>query len=134
MITVIPMADPPAVLPRGDVVITLQDYGFRFSRPLTPGHHRIAVTNQGKQPHELILSRLAPGKSTADFVRWIERQGGPPPVEPYGGVTDIAPGTTVLLEVDLDPGRYSLLCRVRDAADGQPHDRHGMTADIVVRN
>lgn len=133
MLTVIPTADPPARVPRGDVTITLLDYGFKFSRPLTPGHHRITVTNQGKQPHELILSRLAAGKSSADFVQWIEQQAGPPPVEPYGGVTDISPGATVLLEVDLAPGRYSVVCRVRDAGDGQPHDRHGMTADFVVK-
>ena len=109
------------------------DYGFRLSRPLTAGHHRITVTNEGTQAHELILSRLAAGKRSADFVRWIERHEGPPPVEPYGGVTDIAAGATVMFEVDLTPGRYSFLCRVRDARDGQPHDRRGMTADIVVR-
>jgi uncharacterized cupredoxin-like copper-binding protein len=133
-LTVVTAPGTAARMPRGDVTVTLLDYGFKFTRPLTAGHHRITVTNEGKQPHELILSRLAPGKNTADFVHWIERQDGPPPVEPYGGVTDIAPGETVLLDVDIQPGRYSVLCRVRDAADGKPHDRHGMTADIVVRS
>jgi len=35
--------------------------------------------------------------------------------------------------VDLAPGTYSLLCRVRDKGDGKPHDVHGMSRDIVVR-
>jgi hypothetical protein len=131
-LTVVAASGPKAAMPRGDVTVTLLDYGFKFSHPLTAGHHRIAVRNDGKQAHELILSRLADGKTTADFVRWIELQNGPPPVEPYGGVTDISAGETVLIDVDLEPGRYSALCRVRDSRDNLPHDRHGMTADIVV--
>jgi len=120
-------------LPPPDVAITLDDYAFRLSRPLTRGYHRIAITNRGRQAHELILSRLAAGKSGHDFVHWIELQDGPPPVEPWGGTTDLAPGRTIVLDVNLEPGRYSLLCRVRDTGDGLPHDRHGMMTEVEVR-
>lgn len=131
--TVVRSRTATRVLPRGDVTITLQEYGFTLSRPLTHGRHAVTVTNAGRQAHELILSRLAPGKTSRDFVRWIETQNGPPPIVPMGGVSDISPGGTVLFDVDLVPGRYSLLCRVRDEADGKPHDAHGMSLDIVVR-
>ena len=87
---------------------------------------------RGRQPHELILSELAPGKTSADFAHWIETQEGPPPVQPYGGATDLPPGGTIVLDVKLEPGRCSAVCRVRDAVDGQPHDQHGMTTDFVV--
>ena len=132
LVTVTRATTPSMPLPRADVIITLSDYGFALSHPLTPGHHRIAVTNHGTDRHELILSKLAPGKTNADFVHFIEAADGPPPVQPYGGVTDMSPGSTVVMDVDLLPGRYSLLCRVRDATDGRPHDRHGMAAEVTV--
>lgn len=122
-----------AALPAGDITVTMRDYAFDFSATPTRGHHTITVTNAGRQPHELILSRLAPGKTSHDFVRWIETQDGPPPVTPIGGTTDLPPGGTMLIDVDLEPGIYSLLCRVRDANDGRPHDAHGMSRDFIVR-
>ncbi|HEX5438389.1 MAG TPA: hypothetical protein VFW98_14640 [Gemmatimonadaceae bacterium] len=131
-ITVVPSSTTSAPLPAADLTVTLRDYTFTFSRPPTRGHHRIAVTNAGTQRHELILSRLHARKSSRDFVRWMDTQQGPPPVDAYGGVTDIAPGTTVVIDMDLVPGRYSMVCRVRDAGDNQPHDRHGMLAEFEV--
>jgi hypothetical protein len=132
-IIVKPTGVPPAPLPRAELTLTLDDYSFTFSRPPTRGHQRILAVNRGKQTHELILSKLAPGKTSADFVRWMEAQEGPPPVRPYGGTTDMPPGGTMVIDIDFEPGMYSALCRVRDAKDGQPHDRHGMAAEFVVR-
>jgi len=132
-LVVIPAATPPADLPAGDVAVQLSDYAFTLSGPLKAGSHRIVITNRGSQTHELILSRLAPGKTTRDFVHWIEAQDGPPPVTPWGGVTDLGPGRSVVVDVRLEPGTYSVLCRVRDAGDGRPHDRHGMMMEVVVR-
>lgn len=123
---------PRAVLPAADLTVTLREYAFSFSHSPTRGRHRIAVINRGRQPHEFILSKLAPGRTNADFVHWIDTQDGPPPVQPYGGATDLPPGGTVVLDVDLEPGHYSVVCRVRDAVDGQPHDRHGMMAEFTV--
>jgi hypothetical protein len=115
-----------------DLTITLTEYGFQFSKPPTRGEHLIAVTNAGRQRHEMILSRLAPGKTSRDFVIWMNTQNGRSPVTPYGGITDIEPGTTVVIPVDLVPGNYSVVCRVRDAGDGAPHDTHGMLSEFTV--
>jgi hypothetical protein len=133
LVVVRPTATRPAPLPRADLTVTLDDYSFAFSRPPTRGRQRIAVVNRGAQTHEIILSKLAPGNTNVDFVRWMETQEGPPPVHPYGGTTDMPPGGTMVIDVDFEPGTYSVLCRVRDAKDGQPHDRHGMAAEFVVR-
>jgi hypothetical protein len=133
MVVVKPTASRPAPLPHTDLTVTLDDYSFTFSRPPTRGRNRILVVNRGKQTHEIILSKLAPGKTNADFVRWMETQGGAPPVFPYGGTTDMPPGGKMVIDVDFEPGTYSVLCRVRDAKDDQPHDRHGMAAEFVVR-
>ncbi|HEU4585026.1 MAG TPA: hypothetical protein VFR95_04705 [Gemmatimonadaceae bacterium] len=126
-------AASPEVLAGADITITLRDYSFEFSQPPARGKHLIAVTNAGSQRHELILSLLQPGKTSRDFVTWMDTQNGPPPVTPYGGITDIEPGRTVLIPVELKSGNYSVVCRVRDAGDDAPHDRHGMLADFTVR-
>lgn len=120
-------------LPAADLTVTLTDYKFTFSHPPTRGPHTIAVTNRGTQPHEFILSKLAAGKTSHDFVHWMDTQDGPPPVIPSGGTTDLPPGGTMVIQVDLDPGTYSVVCRVRDAHDGETHDRHGMLTQFVVR-
>ena len=123
---------PAAPLPTADLTITLHDYSFAFSRPPTSGWHRIAVRNEGTQRHELILSRLAPGKTSRDFTAWMNTQQGPPPVTPSGGTTDLPAGGTMVIDVQLQRGTYSVVCRVRDAADGRPHDEHGMYSQFVV--
>lgn len=129
---VTPATGPVAPLPAADLTVTLRDYSFAFSRPPTRGWHRIAVRNAGAQPHELILSRLAPGKTSRDFVTWMNTQQGSPPVTPSSGTTDLPAGGTLVIDVQLRPGTYSVVCRVRDAADGRPHDEHGMYAQFVV--
>lgn len=113
--------------------IILRDYSFAIARPLTAGRHRVVVLNEGTQAHEVIVSRLAPGKHVPDFIRWMNTQEGASPVTPSGGITDIAPGSRAIMELSLAPGRYALVCRVRDARDGQPHDRHGMVREVEVR-
>jgi hypothetical protein len=123
---------PVAPLPPADLTVTLRDYSFAFSRPPTRGWHRIAVRNAGAQRHELILSRLAPGKTSRDFIAWMNTQRGSPPVTPSGGATDLPAGGTLVIDVQLRPGTYSVVCRVRDAADGRPHDEHGMYTQFIV--
>lgn len=132
-ITVTPSTAKPAEIWAPDITVTLRDYSFEFSKPPTRGKHLIAVTNAGSQRHELILSLLRPGKTSRDFVTWMNTQNGPPPVTPYGGITDIEPGRTVVMPVDLVPGNYSVVCRVRDSGDDQPHDVHGMLTQFTVR-
>jgi len=131
-ITVTPSSRAVSKLPASDIAVSLSDYSFTFSRPPTRGHHVIAVTNTGSQPHELIMSQLAPGKHVTDFDHWIDSPASKPPVRPFGGTTDFSPGETILIQVDFVPGRYSLLCRVRDAHDGKPHSAHGMMKEFVV--
>ena len=54
------------------------------------------------------------------------------PVTPAGGTTDLSAGGTMVIDVLLHPGAYSLVCRVRDEVDGRPHDEHGMYGQFVV--
>lgn len=131
-LTVAPSSGAQAPDPVPDVVMTLTDYKFALSKPLTPGKHVIRVENAGQQAHELVLARLAPGKTAGDLAKWIDKMQGPPPGEPIGGVAGMAPGGRAYITVDLAPGDYGFLCFLPDVKDGKPHAAHGMVDQIKI--
>jgi uncharacterized cupredoxin-like copper-binding protein len=123
-----------AALPVAGDTVRLGEYSFESARPITPGRHTFLVTNGGQQPHELVLLRLAPGKTVQDFGAWATTGGmkGPPPALPLGGVAVIDQGDSGVFTADLTPGDYGLICFVPDAKDGKPHLMHGMMKQITV--
>lgn len=131
-LTVTPSA-AKVVLPTADVTLTLSDYDFTFSKPLTPGKHVLAVKNTGKQPHEFFMAKLNAGKSPEDMAKFAEKPNGPPPGLPMGGITDIVPGDVVYLQIDVPAGDYAFICFDPDAKDGKPHFMHGMIKRVTVR-
>jgi uncharacterized cupredoxin-like copper-binding protein len=123
-----------AALPAATDSMRLVDYAFEFGRPFTAGTHTILVSNAAQQPHELVLLRLAPGKTVQDFATWATTGGmkGPPPGQPIGGVTLMDPGTSGVFTANLTPGDYGMICFVPDAKDGKMHLLHGMTKQFTV--
>ena len=121
------------VEPRADLTVTLSDYAFALSAPLTAGTHTIRVENSGPQLHELTIERLEPGKTLADWQQWVGGgMRGTPPAEPAGGVTGPAKGKVAWLTITLTPGSYLLNCYVPDVNDGKPHFMHGMVREIAI--
>jgi uncharacterized cupredoxin-like copper-binding protein len=131
-LTVTP-AQSQATLPAADVSITLTDYAYEITPEITAGRRTIRVANTAQQPHEVILVRLAPGKSAADMVAWMGTQAGPPPGMPVSGTTLLSQGEVNHLSATLEPGEYALLCMVPDHKDGKPHVAHGMVRQITIR-
>jgi uncharacterized cupredoxin-like copper-binding protein len=123
-----------AALPVAGDTVRLGDYTFEPARPITPGQHTFLVTNGGQQPHELVLLRLAPGKTVQDFGAWATTGGmkGPPPALPLGGVAVLDHGNSGVFTADMTPGDYGMICFVPDAKDGKPHLMHGMMKQITV--
>jgi uncharacterized cupredoxin-like copper-binding protein len=121
-----------SVEPKADVTMRLVDYGFDIKGALTAGKHVIRVENAAEQPHEVFVAKLAPGKSAMDLVQWAEKPLGQPPGLPIGGATGVEKGRHLLLSVNLEPGKYALVCFVPDANDGKPHVAHGMVREITV--
>jgi uncharacterized cupredoxin-like copper-binding protein len=116
-----------------DARITLRDYSYEIAPEIAAGKRTIRVENAAEQPHELILVQLAPGKSAADMLAWLEKMQGPPPGAPIGGTTFLSRGASNDVTADFKPGEYALLCMVPDAGDGKPHVAHGMVRQITVR-
>jgi hypothetical protein len=134
VVTSAPAGATAAAAPQSDVTVTLSDYAFALSTPLTAGTHTIRVENSGPQLHELTIERLAPGKTLADWQRWMAGgMRGTPPAEPVGGHTGPDKGKVGWLTITLRPGNYLLNCYVPDAKDGKPHFAHGMVEQVAVK-
>jgi hypothetical protein len=122
-----------AAAPVADETVTMDDYAFKLSAPLTAGTHTFKVMNSDTQPHELELIRLAPGKTAADMLAWLQAQNGPPPRQALGGVAIISPSAgAAYFTADFTSGNYMLLCFVFDTGDGRPHFAHGMVLPITI--
>ncbi len=130
--TVVPSANPRP-MPMADLTVTMRDYGWDFSTPLKAGKQTLKLVTAPGQAHEIIVARLAPGKSADDVTAFAHKPEGPPPFEAmYGSVHQDA-GEVSLFHLDLAPGRYALLCFIPDAKDGRPHFLHGMQTEITIR-
>ena len=125
-----PVAKP---IPSHGATISLFDYGYRMSAPITRATHEVLVRNIGTQPHELELARLHAGKTMADLAAWAQKMDSPPPADFIGGVSPIAPGDVNALSLSLPPGHYAMLCFLPDAKDHAPHIAHGMVHEFTVQ-
>jgi uncharacterized cupredoxin-like copper-binding protein len=127
----------PAVVPAasraiaGDVTMTLTDYAFTLSKPITRGVHTIRVENPAAQSHEVELVKLAPGKTVQDLVAWIADPQGPPPGSALGGIAGMRYGVVQSFTHDFAPGEYGLICFL-PGPDGKPHFMHGMMQQFTV--
>jgi len=127
------VAEEASTVGAADVTMKLVDYGFDLSKPLAAGKHVIRVQNVAEQSHEVVLARLAPGKTPQDLLNWIFKPEGPPPGEPMGGTAAMAKGEWNDIVVDLTPGEYAMFCFVPDAKDGKEHVAHGMIRQFSVK-
>ena len=139
-----PVASDRAAAPVADMVVRLMDYSFALEVPVRSGRRTIRVENAGVEPHDLVLMKLAPGKTLEDVRTWLnpERARRPdteadpePPLATLGtgagGIAAIAPGMQSFFDADFTPGEYVLIC-MATAQDGRSHIEHGMIRQISV--
>lgn len=132
-LTVTPMSGTVASEPASDVTITQRDFDFVFSTPIKAGRRTIQVINEGAQPHEVVVVKLASGATVKDFGAAFEPGGsGLPPGQPLGGLVGLEHGGRGFFTVQFEPGRYGLICFFPDPATGAPHFVKGMMLDFSV--
>lgn len=112
--------------------VTLSDYDFTLSSPLLAGEQTLRFVNNAAQHHEMFIAALAPGKKAIELAQWAEKQEGPPPGMPVGGITGIDRGESNDIALKLEPGEYALICFLPDFKDGKPHFVYGMIKQITV--
>jgi len=122
-----------AALPAADITITLQDYAFVLSTPITAGHHVFAVKTMPGQPHEVEIFKLAKGKTMKDLGAWMAKMEGPSPLDAVlAGVAATSTGEEVRFTADFTPGDYLMMCFLPDAKDGKAHFTKGMVQKFTV--
>jgi hypothetical protein len=113
--------------------LALSEYQFKIPKQLGTG--AVAVVNKGKEPHEAVIAKLAPGRKIADIVSWVTPvfvpAPGPQPYEDVGGTTVMSPGVRVWLDTKLPKGKYVLLCFIPDPS-GAAHLKLGMVHPFTV--
>lgn len=112
------------------------EYGFTVSG-LVAGKNTVVFTNGGKEWHHVIMQKLMPGKTLADFQKALAApQDAPRPV----GLTDdkastqlpvLSPGLTEVADFDLTKGTYVFVCFMPDKT-GKPHFMDGMVKEVKI--
>jgi hypothetical protein len=115
--------EPLPVTPPADAAeihATIKEYDVHLDpRSVSNSSVVLIGKNTGKEAHEMLVVRMAPGTKTDDLLR----QPGPglPKGITFAGQVTIPPGETAqLVLVDLQPGYYGVVCLL-PTKDGTPH-------------
>jgi uncharacterized cupredoxin-like copper-binding protein len=131
-----------AELPAAATTVNAKDFSFEISSTtLKAGKQTLQLVNNGPQPHEAQLVKLASGV-TVDQLRQMmtstpapgaTQPAGPPPFTAAGGAGAISAGAKENFELDLTAGNYAFLCFIPDPASGREHFSLGMIAGVTVQ-
>jgi hypothetical protein len=116
-----------------DGTISAFEYGFKGDA-LTSGENEVVFENSGAQPHHVVYAPLSGDTTAADVRRFFESEKGKPPFEEKEtrNTAVIEGGESQLVDLDLKPGRYVLLCFITDRKGGPPHVAKGMIDEVEV--
>jgi len=109
------------------VKVTLRDYDVVLSPTVSVGKVTFAARNDGEFVHEIVVVKtdLAPAELPRDENGMFDELGAG--VTFIDEVENIPPGATKELTVDLQPGKYYLLCnKLAEPDDPKGHFEHGM--------
>jgi hypothetical protein len=142
-----------AAEPQATGTVVMRDFAFELPDQIAAGPQVWEVVNEGPQPHEIALLKLAPGVTPEQVLGMMagpaaspeanhemaspaasagSAAAGPPPFAPAGGMQALASGLRGWTLLDLEPGDYLAICFVPDPASGQPHAELGMVASFSV--
>jgi hypothetical protein len=129
-----PPADEAAEVHR--IVVGGLDYTYEMDESVPPGPAEITFDNRGEVDHELVLIRLQPGATMADFAEAMAAGEDPRGLtDGIGGILIAGPGETSLgrLHFEFEAGRtYMLVCNFTDTPEAPPHIQLGMVRSFTV--
>lgn len=129
--------DEGGELPETDATIVADEYSFE-STGIEPGKNRLTFENAGNELHHVIAFPMRKGAKFSDVTKLFasEREPkGPPPVdfERFESTAVLDGGEEQVTEMELERGKYALVCFVADRAGGPPHVAKGMISELDVR-
>lgn len=111
------------------------DYAFEGVPGSVPaGRTAFAFTNDGAEPHEIVIFQRAEGETRAPEELFALPEDQIFSALTFAGAAMAEPGQTSLTIADLAPGSYVATCFVPTggAEDGPPHFMQGMVAEFEV--
>ena len=133
-----------ARLPAAEATITAEDavegdletYGYRVEG-LKPGTNQVHFQNTGRELHHALFVPMRKGATIAQAKTYLssdEPPAGPPPVDfsKIVGTKVIDAGIEQNVTLDLDAGRYAVICFISDRDGGEPHVAKGMIEETTV--
>ena len=127
---------PAGKLPKADAVVSANEYSFRFAR-LRAGRQRVLFRNDGGEPHHAFFAPIRPGATFGDVRRFLDENivhGRPPVNFEEAAETAVLEGRErQVTELELQPGRYAVLCFVSDRTGGPSHVDKGMVDEVTVK-
>lgn len=109
-----------------DVTIELGDQRIAVTSRFRRGGQTAHIRNVGSRTHQALLILLPDGVTAEQELDWFRGGSrGPRPGHPMGGAIEVAAGGEAWAGFELRPGRYLLLCAVREQS-GKRHFDHGM--------
>ncbi|RAQ94098.1 MMPL family transporter [Thermogemmatispora tikiterensis] len=126
-------ASAPVTPPASNGVVVMRDSGYVLPAVISTAQAlTLRVINQGNEPHEMNIVRLAAGKRLQDLLAFFRSPSGPPPFEEYGGMAALAPNGSGWIKLHLEPGNYALCSLIPDQQTGQLQLERGMIALFSV--
>ena len=102
---------PAKTTREADITLRMRDHGFQLTAPVSGGRPLWHLLNIGTEPHQAVLIRLPEGASEYTERTWLSNDGrGARAGIPAGGVVELPAEADAWFQIDLQPGRYILLC------------------------
>ena len=126
--------DGTGELPETTASIDAVEFSFEASG-LKAGTNEVLFTNKGKEPHFVLAAPIKSGKTIDDVKKSLEEESGPPPIDEENTVSSgiLEGGRSQVVELELQKGKYALVCFVPNRAGGPPHAFLGMDSEAAVQ-
>jgi hypothetical protein len=129
--------------PEAGATITMAEYSIEVTEgELATGQQVVKITNVGAQPHFVFIAQGPDSMTEADIEAILEADMTGTPaatdIDPDEDFDDVAGtgtqsmGTDIWISVDLQPGKYVMVCFFPDIESGLPHALEGMYNVIEV--
>lgn len=111
-------------------------HGFEFAG-LKAGRNEVRWENESEELHHALMLPMREGvtiEQVLEALKSEEEPKGPPPVDfsKAVGTVVIDEGVAQNITLDLEPGRYAVVCFISDRDGGKPHAAEGMIEELTI--